>query len=240
MLPSGQLRTRRYAMLPSRAKGAPRFARGRAPPCSPRAAPARGRALSKVIMCGLMCGSLTVPAQAALGARRFGRASALTARLLATAPAPAPPADSGSDDGNLNVNAEAVAVARQVRRDANLLLREIASRSAEVRRSNKRLAQAVSQWVSTAMEQGTSADGGGGGGIGGDGGADAAATDSAAAPAEASASGASSDELPPSAGGDGARGSLAGLRFGGAGTLGAAALAAAGVAASAAVAWGSS
>ena len=43
----------------------------------------------------------------------------------------------------------------QVRRDARQLLRDIQARSTEVRRSNKRLAQAVGRWVATAMEQST-------------------------------------------------------------------------------------
>ena len=42
-----------------------------------------------------------------------------------------------------------------MRRDARQLLREIQTRSAEVRRSNKRLAQAVGKWVATAMAQST-------------------------------------------------------------------------------------
>ena len=82
---------------------------------------------------------LFLSARAALGMQRFGQAASLTARLMAAAPEGDDPAD--------------VAAAAAVRRDARLLLREIQTRSAEVRRSNKRLAQAVGKWVATAMEQ---------------------------------------------------------------------------------------
>lgn len=66
--------------------------------------------------------------------QRFGLATTYAARLLA-APTPA--------------DAAAAAVATK---EAKGLLRDIQRRVAEVRRSNKRLAKELSEWVQSAMQ----------------------------------------------------------------------------------------
>ena len=78
--------------------------------------------------------ALAVCARAALGMQRFGLATTYAARLMA---APMPGDAAG-----------AAAAVREVR----TLLRDIQKRTGEVRRSNRRLAKELSEWVEQAME----------------------------------------------------------------------------------------
>ena len=77
--------------------------------------------------------ALIVCARAALGAQKFGLAINFAGRLLAT---PLPP------------DADVGAAAKDIR----TLLRDMQKRLTEVKRSNKRLARELSEWVTVAME----------------------------------------------------------------------------------------